>query len=162
MLPEVYRKVYRESSKEKEKSKPKLYLTDDLVEYYSKILNDIEIGREKASAMLSDFLDYSLEIPYPRIIYVEELPIIKYNGKLHPILGEENGESIRINKAFYSSTCFPLIIDLDENAVYTLPICYKLNENYASDTISHEFLHHALRERMVNEYIVHKLTKKKI
>ncbi|MEM7816373.1 MAG: hypothetical protein QXZ20_00500 [Candidatus Aenigmatarchaeota archaeon] len=158
MIPEIYEKIYNNSRK-KIDNKPKLYLTQDVEDYYSKILNDLEIGRREASNILYDFLKFSLDVPYPKIISIEKLPIIKYKGRFYPILGEEDGESIRINKAFYTTDFFPLIIDFDENAIYTLPIYYRLKDDLAYTTISHEFLHHALRDRMINEALVHKLSK---
>ncbi|MBU5678376.1 MAG: hypothetical protein QXJ96_02895 [Candidatus Aenigmatarchaeota archaeon] len=157
MLSEIYNRIYNNKRKEK----LELYLSPEIEDHYSKILKDIETGRKEANNTLSDFLNFSLDIPYPKMISVEKLPIIKYKGRFYPILGEEDGEFIRINKAFYTTDFFPLIIDFDENAIYTLPIYYRLKDDLAYTTISHEFLHHALRDRMINEALVHKLSKNK-
>lgn len=155
MLPEIYKKIYDEKDISKS-NELKIYLPQDVEDYY-KIVNDIETGRKEAEDILYDFLNHSLYIPYPEAIIVEKLPILKYKGNFYPILGKEDSNSIRINKAFYTVDCFPIIIDLDENEVYTLPICYKIKDD-ATSTISHEFLHHALRYRIINEALVHKLS----
>ncbi|MEM5826038.1 MAG: DUF5700 domain-containing putative Zn-dependent protease [Candidatus Aenigmatarchaeota archaeon] len=155
MLPEIYNRIYNNKRKER----LELYLSPEIEDHYSKILNDIETGRKDAINTLSEFLNFSLDIPYPKMIIVEKLPIIKYKGNFYPILGEEDGKAIKINKAFYTSDCFPIILDFDDGLLYTLPLCYRLKEEYVYETISHEFLHHALRDRIINEAVVHKLSK---
>lgn len=159
MLREIYERVYKDKSNFEDREL-KLYITPDLIDYYDEIINDIEIGKTETKNILSEFLEFGLDVSYPEVIRIEKLPIIKYKGKLYPILGEEDGKKIIINKAFYTPDYFPMILDLDENSTYSLPISYKLNKSQASSTITHEFLHHALRDRMTNETIVYKLTEK--
>lgn len=156
MLPKVYEKLYEKTPERK----LNIVITPEIEEYYPKIVKDLYLGKDNARNILSEFLDSTVEISYPKAIYVDDLPIIKYQGNLYPILGEEDGEYIKINKAFYTFSCFPLVIDFDENIITYLPICYKLNEKYASTTASHEFLHHALRDNKINEAVVHKLIEK--
>jgi len=99
---------------------------------------------------------------HPKRVEVVDLPLVYSRGKIGVIQGAYDPEedALCINRAFYTPSCYPFLIDLERGRIIRLPICYRLDGN-PSGTYTHEITHKTFsklgKDRFNQEIAVRKL-----
>ena len=158
-LPEVYKELYPEAQEDREEY-PSFILPKDLAGYKDKIIQDYLDGFYKADRKFKERL--GIGAYHPKRVEVADLPLVYYGGKIGVIQGAYDPEedALCINRAFYTPSCYPFLIDLERRRIIRLPICYRLDGN-PSGTYTHEITHKTFsklgKDRFNQEIAVRKL-----